>query len=138
MRRAILVGLLVLAGCSQDPQFDLPASCEELTGRSLVAALAAAPGEVRVGETRISECFNKNASTGDVQQVGAAMVDAADLLVRDGAAMEAGYLLGAARRGAGETQGVHGELVRRLELAVSPLEDSPRFRDGERAGRDSG
>ena len=50
-----------------------------------------------------------------------------------------GYLLGAAERGAGQTQGIHSELIRRLENTSAGIDsDDPGYRRGLSAGRATG
>ena len=83
---------------------------------------------------------------GDLQEIGAAYIAvAADLAFEaradpDGpAATRLGYLIGAVRRGADRTQGIHAELVRRMEQELVIVDTrSSAFREGERAGRESG
>jgi hypothetical protein len=114
-------------------------------------ALAAAPGEVRIGgDTPISECLAENQQGGDLAQVGEALVETATRLNAEArtepggqANLELGYLLGAAQRGAAETAGIHTDLLRRLEVAARfspgtgpPL--TPDFRAAYRRGFDAG
>ena len=73
----------------------------------------------------ISECLPKNQQGGDLATVGLAMLRATTKLNAEaraepgGAAnLQLGYLLGAAERGAEETEGIHDELVRRLTAAA--------------------
>ncbi len=61
------------------------------------------------------------------------------------AALRLGYLLGAAERGAEQTEGIHAELIRRLTVAARYSPEGPlpaafaaAYRDGFDAGRDSG
>ena len=51
----------------------------------------------------------------------------------DEAALELGYLVGAARRGAAHTNGIHAELVRRIEQTTRP--DGPPPAGGPRSER---
>ena len=89
-------------------------------------ALHGAPGEVTLGgETPISDCLTENQTAGDLTTVGEALVDAATKLnaqARDepgGAAnLQLGYLIGAAQRGADDTEGIHTDLIRRLVVAA--------------------
>jgi hypothetical protein len=90
-----------------------------------ISALAAAPGQVKLtGQTLISDCLTEEQAAGPIAQVGAAMIEAATALngkARNGddtAALQAGYLVGAAERGASQTAGIHAELVRRLNAAA--------------------
>ena len=73
----------------------------------------------------ISECLPKNQQGGELATVGLAMLRATTKLNAEaraepgGAAnLQLGYLLGAAERGAEETEGIHDELVRRLTAAA--------------------
>jgi hypothetical protein len=151
--RAPTVTLLALvvafaAGCGEGDDAT-PAACLEGT-RAYVAALAEAPGEVRLaGETPISECLAENQEGGDLATVGEAMVEAATELNgawRDepggAAALRLGYLIGAAQRGAEGTEGIHADLVRRLVVAAryapgdQPL--PPAFLRAYREGFDAG
>jgi len=111
------------AGCGERDD-STPVACLEGT-QAYVNALGAAPGEVRLeGETPISECLAENQQAGDLATVGEAMVEAATALnaeARDEpggkATLQLGYLVGAAERGAEETEGIHADLVRRLVVA---------------------
>jgi hypothetical protein len=151
--RAALAFLLVLvplaaAGCdSQDDS--TPVAC--LRGKEIyLAALADAPGTVKLaGDTPISECLAENQPGGELATVGEAMVETATELngeARDvptgAAALQLGYLIGAAQRGADSTEGIHADLLRRLTVAAryapgrEPL--PPAFRGGYREGFDAG
>lgn len=114
----------VFFGCgSRDDS--TPVVCLEGAG-AYERALAAAPGEVRLeGETPISDCLAPNQTAGDLAQVGEALVEAATGLNAEAradagadAAVELGYLLGAAQRGSEESEGIHSDLVRRLTVAA--------------------
>jgi hypothetical protein len=79
----------------------------------------------RDAEPPVSECLTENQAGGDLATVGGAMVGAATRLnaeAREGpggpAAIRLGYLVGAAERGAGETEGIHADLLRRLRAAA--------------------
>lgn len=149
VRFVIFVACLVaLAGCgSQDDS--TPVACLEGAG-AYEKALREAPGEVLLsGETPISDCLARNQSGGDLARVGEAMVETATTLNAkaredDGgqAAIELGYLLGAAQRGAQDSEGIHTDLVRRLTVAArfapgrEPL--SPQFLSAYREGFDAG
>jgi hypothetical protein len=97
----------------------------------------------------ISECLTESQSGGDLANVGAAMLSAATELNGEareqpgGAAnVQLGYLLGAARRGAERSEGIHDELVRRLAAAARYSPDNlplpPAFRRAYRRGFDAG
>lgn len=117
-------------------------------------ALESAPGEVRLdGETPISDCLAPNQAAGDLARVGEAAIEAATGLnseAREGgggdAAVQLGYLLGAAERGAEESEGIHSDLVRRLTVAAryapdrQPLSEEflDSYKEGFEAGRSGG
>jgi hypothetical protein len=120
---ACLAGLAT-AGCGgQDDS--TPVACLEGTGAYLTA-LRDAPHPVKVGgETAISECLAANQTAGDLSTVGVALVEAATRLNAAARAqpggdanLELGYLVGAAERGAAETEGIHADLIRRLTVAA--------------------
>lgn len=133
-----------LAGCGKSSE-DLPVACTE--GADAVReALHDAPGAVRVdGSTRLSRCLSGSPDGGQVQVVGAAFVESASSLSRDArrhpdgrAALELGYLIAAAHRG-GSNQGVHSELLRRLDQETLTVDTRSRaFRRGQRAGSAGG
>lgn len=156
MRRAAALAACIAAlyavGCG-DNEPATPAAC--LTGaHAYLGALRAAPGEVRLaGRTPISSCLVENQTAGELSRVGLAMVKTATAL--NAAARRApggqsnfalGYLVGAVEHGAEDTNGVHADLVRRIEAAA---EFSPGGRPqptafraalgvGEQAGRARG
>jgi hypothetical protein len=140
-----LLTACAIAGCSQEDESELPDACT--AGADAVrSALLAAPAPVRVEGTPISACLTRSSEASDVQQVGAAYVSVASGLAAKAAArpesdeaLRLGYLIGAVRRGAGQTAGIHSELLRRLEQEVGALDaGSGAFRRGERSGRASG
>jgi hypothetical protein len=100
-------------------------------------------------EVPISECLAENQSGGDLATVGAAMVTAATRLNAEAraerggeATVQLGYLVGAAKRGEERTEGIHADLLRRLEAAAlyspgaRPL--PPAFRQAYREGHEAG
>jgi hypothetical protein len=124
-RVAALVAMLaVVGGCSNSEPETAPVAC--LSGPdAYLRALRAAPGEVRLqGETPISECLTSAQAGGELANVGSDMIRAATELNRDAlegssdAAVQLGYLVGAAQRGAEETGGIHEDLIRRLKAAA--------------------
>jgi hypothetical protein len=142
----------LLSGCGgQDDS--TPGACLEGPA-AYERALEAAPGEVRLeGETPISDCLAPNQTAGDLAQVGEATIEAATELNAEArtkagrdAALQLGYLLGAARRGSEESEGIHSDLVRRLTVAAryapgdQPLtqEFLAAYRKGFAAGRGDG
>lgn len=128
------LALVALAGCDRDGSTELHGACE--AGEEVyLRALAAAPDAVLLeGDTRISQCFVSDAEPGDVTIVGTALLGAAQRLADGRRALELGYLLGAARRGAARTQGIYDELIRRLEQEAGALADEPAFGEGESLG----
>jgi hypothetical protein len=140
VHRAIALSLLALAagGCSRDDgRADLPSACRS-DATAFTDALGAAPDLVRVDGVAISECLAKDSSAGDVQAVGLELLSAARRLGEERRALPLGYLVGALRRGARQSQGIHLELVRRVEQEALPFRGSAGFERGLRAGRSSG
>jgi hypothetical protein len=148
-RFVILVACVVAFGGCGSQDDSTPVACLE-GAAAYEKALRDAPGEVRLqGETPISDCLASNQQAGDLAQVGEAMVETATTLNskargEDGgdAAVQLGYLLGAAERGAENSEGIHADLVRRLTVAAryapsgQPL--SQRFLSAYREGFDAG
>jgi len=153
MRRLHLIAALVplallLAGCGGMDD-TTPAACLE-GAPSYLRALRGAPGEVELaGSTPISDCLAENQTGGDLAAVGAAMLRAATELNAKAraepggaASLRLGYLIGAARRGAEHTEGIHAELIRRLTAAARyspadrPLAEA--FLNAYRRGYDAG
>jgi len=116
--------LLVASGCGQQDD-STPVACLEGAG-AYEQALRDAPSEVLLaGETPISDCLASNQQAGDLARVGEAMIATATSLsaeAREGdggqSAVELGYLLGAAQRGAAESEGIHADLIRRLTVSA--------------------
>jgi hypothetical protein len=147
----VLAGfLLALIGAGCGGQEDsTPLACLEGPG-AYAAALRAAPGEVRVGEeTPISECLAPNQTAGDLANVGATLVEVATELNAQAraqpagpAALRLGYLVGAAQKGAEQTEGIHADLIRRLTVAARFAPDadplSTEFRTEYAEGFDAG
>jgi hypothetical protein len=142
---------LLAAGCGGGRGDDAatPVACLEGSA-TYVRALANAPGKVLLGdETPISDCLAENQDAGDLAGVGEAMIAAATELNAEArkdpggeATLELGYLIGAAKRGADTTEGIHTDLVRRLVVAArfapgrAPL--SPAFLATYKEGFDAG
>jgi hypothetical protein len=101
---------------------------------------------VRVEGTRPSECFTRAANPAEIQQVGAVFIATTEKLADEArakphspAVLQLGYLIGAVRRGAGHTQGIHYETQRRIEQELSGVNThAPEFVEGERAGEKNG
>jgi hypothetical protein len=113
---------VAVAGCGQaDTTF--PPACNAGT-RAIQKALETAPAAVALADgTTLSSCVNRARDGADLQTVGAFYTAVADGLAArvktsDAAALRLGYLLGATRKGARTTNGIHGELVRRLEQSA--------------------
>lgn len=145
-----LAASLALVACGCGSQSDsTPVACLE-GAAAYKKALRDAPGEVLLrGETPISDCLASNQQAGDLARAGEAMIDTATSLnsqAREGAGGEAavqlGYLLGAAQRGAESSEGIHADLVRRLTVAARYAPDkeplSPQFLSAYREGFDAG
>jgi hypothetical protein len=139
VRRLAAICLLLLAGCGGDKSESLPAACTE-GPEAITKALAKAPAAVTVDGTPISQCFNRDASGDDVQLVGGFLLAAAQELgdrARAGdeqAALQLGYLVGAARKGA-ERNGLAAEMIRRLGAETTGLGPArAAYRRGLRAG----
>lgn len=123
MRAAIAIGLAALAaGCGQSRPRPLPPACTDGPDQVLQALRHAPDGVALTGGTKLSDCVRRAFDDAELQQLGYAFTPAADRLAARAtpdAAFQLGYLLGAVRRGAGKTNGVHVELVRRLESTVT-------------------
>jgi hypothetical protein len=152
VRRLLAIVVLgvgpIVVGCG-GPGDSTPVACLDGTGAYL-KALERAPGEVRLaGGTPISDCLAQNQQGGDLATVGAAMVTAATRLNAGARAepggdanLRLGYLLGAARHGAADTEGIHTDLIRRLLAAARYSPDSrplpPPFYRAYRSGYAAG
>jgi hypothetical protein len=143
---AALTAVASLAACGRE-ETTPPAACSS-SSDAIITALAAAPGPVRLqGGVSLSTCVNKSRSDGDLQSIGALLTTAGDRLAltvdgNDTAALELGYLVGAVRKGARTTNGIHAEIVRRLEQVTGLDGPSPARRAaygrGLRAGERHG
>ena len=136
--KAVVLLAILAAGCGND-EHRVPVAC--LDG-NVSKALAAAPGQVRVQGTRLSDCFTRAADPAEIQQVAAVFITAAERLAAKAraqphsrAALELGYLIGAMRHGTSHTQGIHYETRRRIEQELIGVNTrTPEFVEGERAG----
>ena len=151
MRRArtaiALAALAALAGCgSENP--DTPQACRA-GPPAFRAALVKAPGQVQLpGGVRISGCLVQNQAAGELATVGGALVRVATELNAQGrrgptgpAPYELGYLVGAVRKAAADTGGVHSELSRRVTSAAGFAPDGrlpPAFRRAYARGLQAG
>jgi hypothetical protein len=122
---------------------DLPAQCVGDSG-GLLKALAAAPRPVRVDGEPISQCFSRGDDSVEMQALGTGLVAAAETLGdraragSDRAALQLGYLVGAAERGADQS-GIAEELIRRLQAETTlPAPAQAAYARGHRAGSTQG
>ena len=143
----LLCSVLALAGCGDEEE--RPAAACPASPEPVVAALRDAPGQVRIGGVKLSSCLTEGSRSEDLQRVGTAYVEAAAALAREAGrhpegrrALELGYLVGAARRGAGSASAIQAELVHRLErsAALDGASDEAQkaLADGMRAGEERG
>src|SRR5262245_26047358 len=109
-------------GCGSEKEDTAPTACIA-TPSAYLQALEAAPGAVRLeGEVPISECLVPRQGGGNLASVGGPMVVAATRLNNEArsdpggsAALQLGYLLGAASKGA---DSIHTDLMRRLNASA--------------------
>ncbi|HEV7769425.1 MAG TPA: hypothetical protein VGO66_02075 [Solirubrobacterales bacterium] len=147
-----LLALMVLAGCGGRGEESTPVACLD-GARAYARALEDAPESVELaGGVPISDCLVESQEGGELAGVGEAMVTTATELNAESranpegpAALRLGYLLGAAERGAEQTEGIHNDLIRRLTVAARFSPEGPlppafadAYREGFDAGRDSG
>lgn len=118
----MLAAFAVAAGCSQSEPA-IPPACLEGQG-AVTGALRGAPGAVSFADgTRLSACIERADSGAELQEVGTSYVGVASTLAEavprsDAAALQLGYLVGATRRGAANTNGTGIELLRRVEATI--------------------
>ena len=136
VRWLAVIGIALLAGCGSSKAEKLPPACIQGPG-PVVKALAKAPGPVTINGTPISRCFNVDASPTDMQIVGTNLLTAAQELADSGKALQLGYLIGAARRGA-RRNGLGDEIVRRLETESVAARPRSAYNRGLRAGLSGG
>ena len=143
----LAIAAALAASACQEEQPRVPVACRE--GEAPVKrALEAAPGEARLPDgTRLSACVRNARDDAELQEIGLLMTSVAeDLEVRAArdpkAALQLGYLIGAARRGAPGDSGPGEELVYRLERSAlldgAPPEIQRAVREGMAAGRARG
>lgn len=140
MRTAIAIGTALaalVAGCGGAEPEPLPPACS-LGPEPVLRALRTAPGDVRLADgTPLSDCVARATDDAELQQVGYAFTPAADRLARRGteeAAVQLGYLVGAVRRASMRSNGIHAELVRRMESRVT-FDDPALLAAAERGAR---
>ena len=145
-RRTVLIAALVLAGCSKSDGPPPAAACTA-GAADVTAALRAAPGDVRLdGGTPISECVERARSDAELQNLGLILTEVAEELEaraarNPSAALQLGYLIGAARRGAPSESALQAELVHRLERSAAvdlPAGGRRSLAEGMRAGEANG
>ena len=148
VRALALFAATVLAACGA-ASAPLDGACLGSAG-AIEHALARAPRPVTLPSgTRLSQCVANARSDADLQNAGAVLTRAADQLSAEartgdaGAALRLGYLVGAARRGARRTAGIHAELQRHIERAAAVLVDAGggvagALAQGQRAGEATG
>jgi hypothetical protein len=125
---AVVISLAaaLLAGCGGGTP-SMPAGCTQ-GPLAVQRALRAAPAPVKVGGTPISHCFTRDATSDDLQILGTYLLTAAQGLATRAhagdraAALQLGYLVGAAQRGS-QHNGVSSELVRRLQAETDVTPD---------------
>lgn len=139
---------LAFTGCGSTDD-STPVACREGAGVYL-SALREAPRAVKLrGETPISGCLVENQTGGDLATVGTTLVAVTIRLNAEArnqpggdANLQLGYLLGAAQRGADQTDGIHAELIRRLSAAARYSPDNrplpATFLDAYQQGFDAG
>jgi hypothetical protein len=143
---ALAVTATVLGGCGNDHK-PVPSACTS-GANAIVAALGKAPRPVRLKDgTSLSACVERAFTDAQVQEAGMVLTRATDLVAvgakrSDDQALQLGYLVAAVRRGAAHTQGIHAELVRRIEAAADaeglPMVRRGAFTRGLAAGARSG
>ena len=141
----VLAVALLAVGCGRDQTVTVPAGCEA-GAEAVSSALASAPAGVTVEGTPLSDCLVARSEASDVQQIGSVYLSVASRLAADAranpqgpAATQLGYLMGAVTRGAGRTQGIHSEILRRLEQELTLVDtQSPAYRRGREAGLEDG
>jgi hypothetical protein len=143
----IVAGLaLGVAGCGAAAK-PLPVACTVSAG-AYERALASAPAAVRLTDgTPISTCVARALQVEQLEQVGGLLTSEADRLAvgavgNPATATALGYLVGATRRGAAQTNGVAAQLARRVETAAALRDAGPAslqaLHRGNVAGQTSG
>lgn len=116
---ACVLAMLAFGACSE--RAPLPQACIDAGPQDVMRALAAAPGRVALEDgTLLSRCVARAIDDAQLQALGATLTTTADRLARRmhageaGAAVQLGFLIGAAARGAAQTAGFQGELADRI------------------------
>ncbi|MEA2310026.1 MAG: hypothetical protein QOG41_735 [Thermoleophilaceae bacterium] len=141
---ACALALLVPAGCGSEPSRAVPVECKDAS-TAVERALAAAPGEVRLSGTRLSDCFAPGSDSADGQALGLTFLPAAEHAAAEARAhpngppaLRLGFLIGAVHSGVARGR-VYAELGRRIDVELTGVDTtSAAYRRGERAGRDHG
>jgi hypothetical protein len=124
------VAALAVAGCGGMEQPPFATSCTD-GPQTVSRALRAAPDRVTLPDgATLSSCIKGARDDAQLQNVGIVFSSAAeDLEARAAtdprAALELGYLVGAARSGARTGSGIQVELVRRIERSAALEAPSP-------------
>jgi hypothetical protein len=148
----VLAVVALLFGCGSDGD-ETPAACL-VPASDYLEALGAAPGDVRLADqTPISECVTSGQASGELNQVGQSVIEAATKLNAEArrdpsghSTVELGYLVGAVQQGASDAGGELVDLVRRLDAAARfnqggeplPAAFERAFGEGYAAGQESG
>lgn len=147
-RTAVACVLALLAGAFAACAERTPAAetCIQAQPADVLQALTHAPGHVALADgTPLSQCVRRTLDEGHLQTLGATLTAAADTLAQrmrasDAAAVQLGFLIGAADRGAGQAAGFQGELANRI-AGAAPSDGGPRralLMRGRAAGRRHG
>jgi hypothetical protein len=125
----------------------LPQACRD-GSRAVARALVVAPRPVVLRDgTKLSTCLRRADCDAELQDVGLAFTSVASELVErvpgsNVAALQLGYLVGAAQKGAERTQGIGLELSRRLSQSIGvdgpPAARRAAYKRGLFAGKDTG
>jgi hypothetical protein len=139
-----VVALAMVSGCGSDEDEGAPSACRA-ESQTYLEVLQAAPGPVRIDGIAISECLTPSQEGGELAQIGEQMVVAATKLNAEAsrdpggpAAVQLGYLIGAASKGA---DSIHADLILRLNSAARFSSDevqSPAFNRGFNRGYAAG
>jgi hypothetical protein len=146
MRWAFALAVVAAAGCGGEPEG--PSAFCLASDAAIAEALQRAPARAELEDgTPLSRCVSGLDTQSELQDFGILATTVAERLVeraRAGdidAALQLGFLAGAARRGAQPT-GINAELVRRLERAATVPElggeQDAALTEGVRAGEQRG
>jgi hypothetical protein len=127
---AVTAALGAVAGCGAADPPPVDEACLS-SPDAIERALSRAPAPVTLRSgTKLSQCVARARTDADLQTAGLVLTRAADHLAGRAeqgdahAALALGYLVGAARRGAAQTNGIHAELAHRVESAARLLADT--------------